>query len=102
MHYDYQSLLNDTPHIQKAWLLSFEMGMYLVKISVDGQEGMVFSGDRPLRFSSIEQARQAFEHCEIDHAELVHQSPYDEMIGHKKQQIDAMRIPLQLGQRHAL
>lgn len=99
MRYQYQVLLNDMPQIARAWLLSYEMGMYLIKITIDGQEGMVYSGDRPMRFSSIEQAREAFACFDIGLAELIHQSPYDEMIGlgtngYPMRQVEAMRIPL--------
>lgn len=67
--------------ISKLIVLSYEMSVYMVKLECQNQQGLVYDNERPMRFFSTQQIRDAFHYFRVEHAEMHHQSPYDEMIG---------------------
>lgn len=67
--------------IAKLSVLSFEMSIYLVQIRCEQGQGLVFESQRPKRFNSCQQIRDTFAEFKVLAAEMIHQSPYDEMIG---------------------
>ncbi|GGD71480.1 DUF6482 family protein [Lacimicrobium alkaliphilum] len=92
-------LRQDNPVIEKVWVLSFEMSVYLVKISVDGKHGLVYDNHgKAMKFTSLGQIRDVFADFVIVQAELVHQSAYGEMIGAAEEPDNTMRLPIRLGQ----
>jgi hypothetical protein len=84
-------------HIDVLEVHSFEMNVYLVTLNVGLQSGMVYDDkDRPKRFHSSQQIREAFAECEVDRAIMVHDSPYDEMIGNPPKASDKMALPFSM------
>jgi len=77
---------------------SFEMNVYLVYITSGGQSGMVYDDeqDRPKRFFSAGQIREAFSHCHVEKAVMKHDSPYDEMIGNPPKSAEQMALPFSM------
>ncbi|ALT00190.1 DUF6482 family protein [Lacimicrobium alkaliphilum] len=98
MNFQLESLLRNKPVIEYVGVLSFEMSVYLVQISVDGQRGLVYANDsKPKKFSSLGQIRDLFTDFKVGQAELVHQSAYGEMIGSDEESDNTMRLPIRLG-----
>ena len=60
---------------------SYEMNVYLVKLKIGDKTGLVYEGDSPKRFYSSQHIRDVFEGLKILAAQMLHESPYDEMIG---------------------
>jgi len=78
---------------------SFEMSVYLVKLHAGGETGFVYDkSDKPMRFLSSQQIRDVFEHCEVANAIMVHDSPYDEMIGNPNKAEQTMAMPFSMQQ----
>ncbi|WP_088329323.1 DUF6482 family protein [Lacimicrobium sp. SS2-24] len=103
MNYQLTSLQRDKPVFEQVWVLSYEMSVYLVQISVDGNRGLVYANDsNPMRFTSLEQVRNAFSDLVVKQAELIHHSAYDEMIGAAQEPDNTMRLPIRLGLEHSL
>ena len=85
--------------IDKLEVQSFEMNVYLVKLHIDGDSGFVYDkSDRPMRFHSSQHIRDLFEQCKIAHAVMVHDSPYDEMIGNPNKPEQSMEMPFSMQQ----
>ena len=69
----------DIEHLE---VQSFELSIYLVKVTVAGTTGFVYDkNDNIMRFHSSQHIRDSFGACHVEHAILVHDSPYEEMIG---------------------
>lgn len=100
MHKFIISDIRKTPLIiTKLEVQSFEMNVYLVKLYVDSFEGFVYDmQDRPMRFNNSQQIRDAFEHCSVAEAIMVHDSPYDEMIGNPDKAEPSMAMPFSMQQ----
>jgi hypothetical protein len=78
---------------------SFEMNVYLIKLTQGEQSGFVYDAqDKPMRFSSSQQIRDVFEHCTVHNAVMVHDSPYDEMIGNPNKAEQPMAMPFSMQQ----
>lgn len=85
--------------IEKLEVQSFEMNVYLVKLYTKEKAGFVYAkDDRPMRFSSSQQIRDAFELCEVSNAVMVHDSPYDEMIGNPNKPEQSTEMPFSMQQ----
>lgn len=85
--------------IERLEVQSFEMNVYLVKLTIDGQEGFVYDKqDRPMRFHNSQMIRDLFEHCEVEKAVMVHDSPYDEMIGNPMKTSNLGEMPFSMDQ----
>jgi len=67
--------------IKQLTVLSYEMNHYFVQLQVNDLEALVYAGDRPMRFYSSQQIRDSFAPFQIESALMLHQSPYDELIG---------------------
>lgn len=86
--------------IQKLRVLSFEMNIYLVEIELDDFIGLVRDeSGKPQRFHSVAQIKDIFGECNVQCAELVHETPYDEMIGNPPGANNQMILPLQFNSR---
>lgn len=92
--------IRKTPlHIDKLEVQSFEMNVYLVKLYIDTTEGFVYdNNDRPMRFNNTQQIRDTFVSCDIVQAVMVHDSPYDEMIGNPNKPEPSMAMPFSMQQ----
>ena len=78
----YLSQLAAEQVIDRLEVHSFEMSVYLVKLTIAGDVGYVYQHpERILRFPSSQHIREAFAPYIVKEAVLVHDSPYDEMIG---------------------
>lgn len=95
MKYQLKELTSNGTHWDHVWVQSCGMGIYLLKVSINGREATVFEGDRPASFACVGQIRASLAACVIDQAELLHQSTYDEMIGNPGQ-AGCMKLPLNL------
>lgn len=85
--------------IEKLEVQSFEMNVYLVKLHTEEKAGFVYGkDDRPMRFHNSQQVRDAFELCEVRKAVMVHDSPYDEMIGNPNKPEPSMEMPFSMQQ----
>lgn len=98
MKYQLDSLLQAPVDIQVLELHSFEMNVYLVKVKLNDEIGLVYEGDAPKRFHSTQHVRDTFENCQIREAFMVHESPYDEMIGNPPKSERAMVLPFSMEQ----
>ena len=73
---------------------SHEMNVYLVSITVGQLSGMVYDKkDKPMRFYSSGHIRESFAHCTVKQAVMVHDTPYDEMIGNPPKADQKMALP---------
>jgi len=77
---------------------SYEMNVYLVKLSVGDNTGLVYEGDSPKRFHSSQHIRDSFDGLHILAAQMLHESPYDEMIGNPESVQSASTLPFSMGQ----
>jgi hypothetical protein len=85
--------------IAKLEVQSFEMNVYLVKLYTNEAEGFVYdANDRPMRFNNSQQIRDTFEFCSVAEAVMVHDSPYDEMIGNPNKPEASMAMPFSMQQ----
>lgn len=85
--------------INKLEVQSFEMNVYLVKLYQGDISGFVYDkNDRPMRFHNSQQIRDAFELCDIEKAVMVHDSPYDEMVGNPNKPEKSMEMPFSMQQ----
>ena len=76
---------------------SFEMNVYLVALNVNSQSGMVYDDtDKPKRFHSAQQIREAFADCSVEKAIMVHDTPYDEMIGNPPKASNKFALPFSM------
>jgi hypothetical protein len=93
------SILKQPLSIDKLEVQSFEMNVYLVKLHTSSSAGFVYDkDDRPMRFHNSQQVRDAFERCDIKEAVMVHDSPYDEMIGNPNKPEKSMEMPFSMQQ----
>lgn len=79
--FDISVLTQQSPLINKLTVLSYEMSVYFVRLDIAQQQGLVYSGNQPMRFYSAQHIREVFAQCKVLEAEMRHESPYDEMIG---------------------
>jgi hypothetical protein len=77
---------------------SYELNVYLVKVSVGDNTGLVYEGDSPKRFHSSQHIRDAFKGLSISAAQMIHESPYDEMIGNPESVQSASLLPFSMRQ----
>ena len=71
-----------SPEIDYLEVQSFEMNVYLVQITIGEKTGFIYDdSDRPKRFFSAGHIREAFASCQVTQAVMIHDTPYDEMIG---------------------
>lgn len=97
-----QDVLSEQSPIERLRILSYEMNIYLVELQQGEYTGLIRAGDgRPQRFNSVAQIKELFSECEVLCAELVHESPYDEMIGNPPKAANKMVLPLQFTQNKA-
>lgn len=93
------SIVKTPMRIDKLEVQSFEMNVYLVKLHTCNGAGFVYDkNDRPMRFHNSQQIRDAFELCEVNAAVMVHDSPYDEMIGNPNKPEKSMEMPFSMQQ----
>ena len=100
MHkYKMSDITKQALSIDKLEVQSFEMNVYLVKLHIGANSGFVYDkADRPMRFHSSQQIRDLFELCKIDKAVMVHDSPYDEMVGNPNKPEQSMEMPFSMQQ----
>ena len=96
--FDYNDLINKKIIIEELEVQSFEMNLYLVKLTVDGNAGMLYHNQALMRFNSSQQIRDAFESIHVVKAVMVHESPYDEMIGNPPKASQSMSLPFSMTQ----
>jgi hypothetical protein len=96
MKFDYPQLLKKPSKIACLEVQSFEMNVYLVKLTIDGREGMLFDREQLKRFHSSQEIRDAFESFTVERAIMVHDSPYDEMIGNPEKTTLSVALPFSM------
>lgn len=77
---------------------SYEMNVYLVELRAGDEKGLVYEGDSPMRFYSSQHIRDVFDGLNILAAQMIHESPYDEMIGNPDSVQSAGILPFSMGQ----
>ena len=83
--------------IEMLEVQSYEMNVYLVQITANGQTGLVYnSAGNPMRFHSAGHIREFFSHCEIQTAYMKHDTPYDEMFGNPPKAEHSMALPFSM------
>ena len=97
LKYMLQDIMSNKPNIEVASVESHEMSLYILRLTIAGKQGVVYdkSTHRPMPFRSTEHIREALKECDVAHAELIHLSPYDEMIGNPKSE-RAMVLPFSM------
>ena len=58
--------------IDKLTVHSYEMSIYLVELEIGSDIGFVYDYDKPKRFLSSQEVRQAFENCKVLTAQMLH------------------------------
>lgn len=97
MKFYYSKIEKQAHKIQLLEVHSFEMNVYLVNLTIDGHSSMVFDKtDKPMRFHSTGQIRELFAHCDVENAVMVHDTPYDEMIGNPPKATQKMALPFSM------
>lgn len=96
--YQLKSVLTQSLVIDMLTVRSYEMNVYLVELRVGDEEGVVYEGDRPKRFHSTQHVRDIFDSCIILAAQMLHESPYDEMIGNPESAQNLSVLPFSMGQ----
>lgn len=97
--YFMHNILQQPIGISKLEVQSFEMNVYLVKLHVNENSGFVYDKhDRPMRFHSSQQIRDYFALCSVEKSVMVHDSPYDEMIGNPNKPDTLMEMPFSMQQ----
>ncbi|WP_041714153.1 DUF6482 family protein [Paraglaciecola sp. T6c] len=97
LKYMLQDIMSNKPNIEVASVESHDMSLYILRLTIAGKQGVVYdkSTHRPMSFRSTEHIRDALSDCCVNHAELIHLSPYDEMIGNPKSE-RAMVLPFSI------
>lgn len=99
MKYPYHLLQKDSDVITYLEVQSFEVNVYLVKITINNESGFVYDKkDSIMRFHSSQHIRDMFTEFTVEKSVMVHDSPYDEMIGNPPKQSDAMAMPFSMEQ----
>ena len=97
MKFVYSELEKSLPSIELLEVHSFEMNVYLVNITVKQHSGMVYDdSDKPMRFHSSGHIREAFAPFDVKNAVMVHDTPYDEMIGNPPKASEKMALPFSM------
>ena len=96
--YQLKHVLAQSPVVDMLTVRSYEMNIYLVELRVGDEMGLVYEGDRPKRFHSTQHIRDTFDSCIILAAQMIHESPYDEMIGNPKSAQGVSTLPFSMGQ----
>ncbi|MFT4807400.1 MAG: hypothetical protein ACI9LX_000719 [Paraglaciecola sp.] len=89
------------PHgvtVDMLTVCSYELNVYLVKVCVGDNTGLVYEGDSPKRFYSSQHIRDFFDGLNILAAQMIHESPYDEMIGNPESVQSAGILPFSMAQ----
>lgn len=92
-----KQIQQSNPKIEYLEVQAFEMNMYLIKLVIDGEEGMLYGkDDRPVKFNASQQIRDFFENCEVEKSAMIHDSPYDEMVGNPNKGEGGMVLPFSM------
>lgn len=90
-------LIRRRPTITRLEVQSFEMNLYLVKAEINGVDAFVYNdADRPMRFHSSQHVRETFAEILVEHAVMLHNSPYDEMIGNPNKPEASAELPFSM------
>nr|WP_297350168.1 DUF6482 family protein [uncultured Glaciecola sp.] len=97
--YPMTTLTKKSHLIERLEVQSFEMNVYLVKVTIAGEAGFVTDkNDSPMRFHNSQMVRDMFDHCDVQSAVMTHDSPYDEMIGNPMKKSDLTEMPFSMNQ----
>lgn len=97
MKFIFSALIKQKPSIDLLEVHSFEMNVYLVSLTIGQVSSMVYDDDdKPMRFHSAGQIREVFAAFEVDSAVMVHDTPYDEMIGNPPKANQKMALPFSM------
>lgn len=96
--FDYDEITSNKITVNKLEVQSFEMNVYLVKLHVGNESGMLYSCHNLMRFHSTQQVRDAFDKVRVEDAVMIHESAYDEMIGNPAKARESMAIPFSMAQ----
>jgi hypothetical protein len=100
--YSLSNISATSPVIEQLIVCSFEMHIYLVELSIGGEKGLVYDGNRPKRFNGAEHIRDVFAPYKVLRAEMRHESPYDEMIGNPQSVQSLSRLPFSMARPRSL
>ena len=90
-------LLRFQTRIEKLQIMSFDMNIYLVNITTAKCDGLIKDASgRPQRFKSVTQVKDELQQCQVMQAELIHESPYDEMVGNPERVDNKLVIPVNM------
>ncbi|MFC6439112.1 DUF6482 family protein [Bowmanella sp. JS7-9] len=93
----YLSQLSPTQPIDQLTVLAHEMSLYLVKLSINGEEGILYAeDDRPMRFFNAMSIREAFSGFAVRESCMQHDTPYDEMIGNPQRPSSPVTLPFSI------
>jgi hypothetical protein len=97
--YPMARLIKKSHLIERLEVQSFEMNVYLVKVTIAGEAGFVTDkNNSPMRFHNSQMVRDMFNHCDVQSAVMTHDSPYDEMIGNPTKKSDLTEMPFSMNQ----
>lgn len=96
MKFDFDKVINQKLMIDQLEVQSFDLNLYLVKLKIDGNSGMLYQNQAIKRFQSAQQIRDAFASVHVVKALMTHQSAYDEMIGNPPKASEALVLPFSM------
>ena len=85
-------------NVDMLTVCSYELNVYLVKLRVGENTGLVYEADSPKRFYSSQHIRDTFDGLNILAAQMIHESPYDEMIGNSESAQSLGTLPFSMAQ----
>ncbi|MFA3790921.1 DUF6482 family protein [Aliiglaciecola sp. SL4] len=98
MKFEYQLLINQNQVIDELELQSFEMNIYLIKLKIGSEQGMLYDNGKLMRFNNSQQVRDAFADVKVLSSVMIHDSPYDEMIGNPPKTAANLKVPFSMQQ----
>ncbi|WP_432698563.1 DUF6482 family protein [Marinobacterium sp. YM272] len=90
-----EQLFSGNIRVQQLLLRSFENSLYLTDVRTEeGCWSVCNAAGTPLTFRSQLDAKKAFKGLGIEDTRLVHQSPYNEMIGMPEDRVEPLEVKL--------
>lgn len=99
MHKFSYSMFKKPVSITRLEVHSFEMNVYLIKLTIGERTGYVYDkNDNIMRFHNTQQVREFFSESMVQDCVMVHSSPYEEMVGNPSSAAGSMTLPFSMEQ----
>ena len=94
----FKEVTDSSSDIDRLEVQSFEMNVYILKLTIGEKTGIVFDKDkdRPKRFNNAAEIREAFANRNVKEAVMTYDSPYEEMVGEPEKVDSEMSMPFSM------